>query len=121
MTSIRWVGSPKSSDGNDAVTPIGGTREFPCAGNPNRRGAVLNECGAPAKWVVVAPVVIINDAPAVAMVSACDAHVLPVQQWLRDRAKDAATMMGEPWSDELEPGIDPISAVERIKEHFGDM
>lgn len=82
---------------------------------------VLFECGAPARWVVVAPQVIIDGRPVVCLVTACDRHVLGVQTWLRDRAMDACAVMDEPWSEDFEPGVDPVSAIERLQEHFGDM
>lgn len=106
------------------VFAIGGKAHvIPCAGNPNRPGAILNECPNAARYVVVATQIILDaDAgPVAAIVGACDQHVLGVQAWMRDRAMDTAAMLGEEYTQDDEPAVFGSERVGELVEHFGGM
>jgi hypothetical protein len=104
--------------------PVGigqGAKHYPCAGNPNRPGAVLNDCPTPARWVVVGQFIPDTDgAPAVLMITACDHHLLGVKAWMRDRAIVAANAMGQPFTEDDEPLVDSVNNLKELEDHFGD-
>jgi hypothetical protein len=103
-------------------TGIGGqAHKVPCAGNPNRPGAVMNDCGQPARWVVVGPQVIVaGQGPVVTIVGACDRHLLGIKAWMRDRAEDTAAAMGQDFTDDDEPIVESVTNLGKLEEHFGD-
>lgn len=121
--SICNADNPRNLEGVTTPSGIGRrAHDVPCAGNPNRPGAVLNDCGQPARWVVVAPQIIHEGrGPVVCIIGACHAHVLPVKEWMRDRAMDAAALLGEPFTEDDEPLVEGVGAVEQLRQHFGDM
>lgn len=110
-------------DKNEPVGIGGRLHEIPCAGNPYRPGAVLNDCGRPAEYVVIASQVLAVDhpEPVICIVGACRHHVSGVQAWMAERARDAAMLLGQEFTPDDEPIVDLASNFEAMREHFGDM
>jgi hypothetical protein len=101
---------------------IGGkAHKVPCAGNPNRPGAVMNDCGKPARWVVIATAMLVaGQGPSVVIIGACDSHLLGVKAWMRDRAEEAAALVGQEFTEDDEPVVDSVNNLGKLEEHFGE-
>jgi hypothetical protein len=105
-------------------TGIGrGSKKLPCAGNPNRGGGTLFECGREARWVVFAPLLLGLDQlkPNLCVLAACDSHVLPVKAWMRDQVIRTVHVLGHEFTEDDEPLVDSVTNLGRLEEQFGDV
>jgi hypothetical protein len=105
--------------------PVGigtGRRRYPCSGNPNRPGAVLNDCGKEARWAVIATLPVGEGGkPGVVIITTCDSHLLGVKGFLRDQAAWAALERGEEFTEDDEPMVDSVKNLGKLEEQFGQV